>query len=86
MYQSDLGKSILSYATGADLCALNVSSKQLQRLTDEPWNHITKDEFDMSNGKEGWRVGISFLRPPIQINIRDEHQDSAPPYNVFCLT
>jgi len=27
----------------------------------------------MNNGKEGWRVGISFLRPPIPIHIREEH-------------
>ena len=42
-YQSDVGDKILSFASGKDLCALDLSSKQLQRLTNEPWKNITKD-------------------------------------------
>ena len=61
LYQSDFGDRILSYASGADLCTLDALNNQFNRLTNGQWNVVTKDRFGMSNGKEGWRKGVSFL-------------------------
>jgi len=65
LYQSDLGDRILSYASGADLCTLDILNKQFNRLTNDQWDIVTKDRFGMNNGKEGWKVGTAFLRPPV---------------------
>jgi len=71
LYQSDIGGRILSFASGADLCKLDILNKQFSALTTEPWKRITKERFGMNNGKEGWRQGTSFLRPPVFIHLRD---------------
>jgi len=71
LYQSDFGDRILTFATGADLCTLDILNKQFKRLTTEQWNTVTKERFGMNNGKEGWRLGTSFLRPPVFIHLTD---------------
>jgi len=69
LYQSDLGDRILSYATGADLCTLETLNKQFKSLvTTDKWKVVTKDRFGMNNGKEGWKIGTSFLRPPVFVH------------------
>jgi len=68
LYQSDIGGRILSYASGADLCTLDILNKQFQSLTTNQWNVVTKDRFGMNNGKEGWKIGTSFLRPPVFVH------------------
>ena len=75
LYQSDVGSKILSYATGADLCTLDILNKQFNALTTEPWNKVTKDRFGMNNGKEGWKKGTAFLRPPEVISVTRKEQD-----------
>jgi len=40
-------------------------------LTKDRWKVVTKDRFGMNNGKEGWRLGTSFLRPPVFIHLTD---------------
>jgi len=65
LYQSDIGDRILSYASGHDLCTLDILNKQFNTLTTEQWKVVTKERFGMNNGKEGWKVGTSFLRPPV---------------------
>ena len=79
LYQSDVGDKILSYASGDDLCTLDILNKQFQSLTTDQWKAVTKDRFGMNNGKEGWRVGISFLRPPVLIQIREDEDEDASP-------
>jgi len=64
LYQSDIGDRILSYASGQDLCTLDILNKQFNTLTTNQWKVVTKERFGMDNGKEGWKVGTSFLRPP----------------------
>ena len=65
LYKSDFGDRILSFASGADLCTLEILNKQFNSLvTDDKWKVVTKDRFGMNNGKEGWKIGTSFLRPP----------------------
>ena len=53
LYQSDIGGRILSYALGADLCTIDILSKQFNALTTDQWNIVTKDRFGMSN-MEDW--------------------------------
>ena len=60
---------------GADLCTLDILNKQFKRLTPGQWNTVTKDRFGMSNGKEGWRLGTSFLRPPVFMLLTDKDCD-----------
>jgi len=72
LYKSDFGDRILSFASGVDLCTLDILSKQFKRLTADPWKSITKERFGMSNGKDGWRLGTSFLRPPVFIHLTDD--------------
>jgi len=78
LYQSDLGKSILSYASGHDLCTLDALNKQFKSLTTEQWQVVTKERFGMNNGKEGWKMGTSFLRPPIFKTLSDEVDTGSP--------
>jgi len=73
LYQSDIGDRILSYASSVDLCTLDKLSKQFKILTTNQWKVVTKERFGMNNGKDGWRVGISFLRPPLLANMSDEN-------------
>jgi len=68
LYQSDLGDRILSYASGQDLCTLDILNKQFNTLTTNQWKVVAKERFGMNNGKEGWKVGTSFLRPPVFIH------------------
>jgi len=76
LYRSDVGSRILSFASGADLCTLDILNKQFNALTTDQWNTVTKDRFGMNNGKEGWRLGTSFLRPPVFVhNIPDHVED-----------
>ena len=77
LYKSDIGDRILSFASGVDLCTLDILNKQFSALTTEQWNNITKDRFGMNNGKEGWRKCTSFLRPPVFIHLTDMNPDSA---------
>jgi len=64
LYKSDFGDRILSFASGVDLCTLDIINKQFKSLTTNQWNIVTKERFGMNNGKEGWKMGTSFLRPP----------------------
>ena len=57
LYQSDLGDRILSYASGADLCTLDMLNTKFNALTTDQWQVVTKDRFGMDNGKQGWKVG-----------------------------
>ena len=75
LYQCDLGGKILSYASGQDLCTFDLLSKQFQALTTEQWKNVTKERFGMDNGKDGWRLGTSFLREPVVIKLTDEGED-----------
>ena len=75
LYQGDLGDKILSYASGQDLCTLDLLSKQFQALTTKQWKKVTKERFGMDNGKDGWRLGTSFLREPVVIKLTDEGED-----------
>ena len=52
------------YASGNDLCTLDILNKQFNTLTTNQWKVVTKERFGMNNGKEGWKMGTSFLRPP----------------------
>ncbi|KAL9181670.1 hypothetical protein ACHAXT_012013 [Thalassiosira profunda] len=70
--EGDLGEKILSYASASDLCALDAVGGRWQRLTADPWRTVTMGRFGMQNGKEGWKVGTSFLRKPTFIHPRDE--------------
>ena len=70
--EGDLGEKILSYASASDLCVLDAVSRRWQRLTADPWRTATMERFGMQNGKEGWKVGTSFLRKPTFIHPRDE--------------
>ena len=72
LFQSDVGPKILSYASGKDLCTLDLLNKQFQALTAEPWKKLTKERFGMNDGKDGWRLGTSFLRPPVFISLIEE--------------
>jgi len=82
LYQSDIGDRILSFASGADLCTLDILNKQFKSLTTEQWNIVTKDRFGMNNGKEGWKIGTSFLRRPIFVHdvseFGDERETGSP--------
>ena len=83
LYQSDIGDRILSFASGADLCTLDILSKQFNRLTNDQWDIVTKDRFGMDNGKEGWKVATAFLRPPIfvpNISNNGEEGDYGDPH------
>ena len=75
LYQGDLGGKILSYASGQDLCTLDLLSKQFQALTTEQWKKVTKERFGMDNGKDGWRLGASFLREPVVIKLNDDREE-----------
>ena len=75
LYQGDFGDRILSYANGADLCTFDILNKQFNTLTTDQWKVVTKDRFGMSNGKEDWRLGTSFLRPPVFIHLTDMDPD-----------
>ena len=81
LYKSDFGERILSYASGADLCTLDILNKQFNTLTTNQWKVVTKDRFGMDNGKEGWKVGTSFLRPPSFVHnagVYDEPDGGSP--------
>ena len=75
LYQGDLGDKILSYASGQDLCTLDLLSKQFQALTTKQWKKVTKERFGMDNGKDGWRLGTSFLREPVVIKLNDDREE-----------
>ena len=79
LYQSDLGDRILSYASGADLCTFDALNKKFKSLTTEQWNIVTKDRFGMNNGKEGWKIGTSFLRRPIFVHDVSDFGDEGDP-------
>ncbi|KAL9178388.1 hypothetical protein ACHAXT_000035 [Thalassiosira profunda] len=73
LLSGDLGGKVLSYAAASDLCAIDAVSKRFGRLTNAPWAGITKKRFGMTHlhGKEGWKIGVSFLREPIFVRMVD---------------
>ena len=79
LYQSDIGDRILSFASGADLCTLDILNKQFNALTTNQWDILTKYRFGMNNGKEGWKKGTAFLRPPEMITITDTYDVEGAP-------
>jgi len=45
LYQSDIGDRILSYASGTDLCTLEILNKQFNSLvTTDHWNQLQKKD------------------------------------------
>ena len=58
---------------------LNALCKQFQKLAVDPAKDMTETRFSMKNGKEGWKVGTSFLREPVLMHLQDdggcEHMD-----------
>jgi len=78
LYQSDLGDRILSYASGADLCTLDMLNTKFNALTTDQWKVVTKDRFGMDNGKQGWKVGTSFLRPPVFVHNLGGYDEPEP--------
>jgi len=80
LYQSDIGHKILSYASGTDLCSIDVLSKQFQGLTTDRWKVVTEERFGMNDGKEGWKFGTALLRPPVFMHLAgDVIEDSGSP-------
>ena len=75
LYQSDVGSRILSFASGADLCTLDILNKQFNTLTTDQWKVVTNDRFGMSDGKEGWKIGTSFLRTPVFIHNTSNYEE-----------
>ena len=75
LYQSDIGDKILSYADSQDLCTIDLLNKQFQQLTTEYWKNVTYDKFGMTNGKQGWILGTSFLREPVFIHPADDEDE-----------
>jgi hypothetical protein len=75
LYSGDLGERLLSYASGMELCKIEVLNKRFSELTTDAWVTVTNDRFGMKNGKEGWKLGTSFLRKPvfIYINMSPDH-------------
>jgi len=68
LVRGSIGKTILSYASGADLCAFDLVNKEFNALTTDQWKVVTKDRFGMDNGKDGWKLGTSFLRRPVFVH------------------
>jgi hypothetical protein len=60
---------MFSYATASDLCNLDSVNRQFNELTTEAaaaqWKILTYERFGMRNGKDDWKLGVSFLREPI---------------------
>jgi len=71
-YKTDIGKKILSFASASDLCTLDALCKQFQKLAVDPAKDMTETIFSMKNGKEGWKVGTSFLREPVLMHLQDD--------------
>ena len=67
LYSGDLGERILSYASGHDLCKLDVISRKFQEVAATEWERVTYERFGMRNGKEGWKQGTAFLREAVFI-------------------
>lgn len=72
LYEGDLSKKILCFASASDLCTLDILNKQFQRVTIDPWRTITEDTFGMKNGKEDWKIGSAFLREPVFMHLTDD--------------
>ncbi|KAL9181677.1 hypothetical protein ACHAXT_012020 [Thalassiosira profunda] len=72
LLDGDLGQQILSYASASDLCTLDAASQRCQGFTTEPWENITNARFGMKNGKEGWKLGTSFMRQPTFMHLVDD--------------
>lgn len=64
---------MFSYASGHDLCKLDVMSRQFQEATATAWGRVTHSRFGMRNGKEGWKQGTAYLRDTVFI-----HFDTSP--------
>lgn len=69
LYSGDLSERMFSYATASDLCNLDSVNRQFNELTTEAaaaqWKILTYERFGMRNGKDDWKLGVSFLREPI---------------------
>lgn len=74
-YQSDAGCKILSYASGNDLCTLDILNNQFQSLTTNAWKNIAKERFGMNNGKKGWRIRVNFLEKTEFIHVSDADEE-----------
>lgn len=59
LYQSDIGHKILSYASGTDLCSIDVLSKQFQGLTADRWKVVTEERFGMNFPIGTWPVHLA---------------------------
>jgi hypothetical protein len=68
LYSGDLSERMLSFASGSDLCQLDAVNKRFKDLTAAKWKLVTYERFGMKNGKDGWRMGLSFMRKPIVID------------------
>ena len=72
LYSGDLCNRMFTYASGLDLCNLDALNKQFKELTADRWTKVTYDRFGMRNGKDDWRLGVSFLRKPVFIEIESD--------------
>lgn len=69
LYSGDFGQQLISFASAAELCKLDLLSKDFRGLTTKIWTERTYERFGMKNGKDGWRMGTSFLREPVYFHI-----------------
>ena len=69
LYSGDLGQQMVSFASAAELCKLDLLSKDFRGLTTKIWTERTYERFGMKNGKDGWRMGTSFFREPVYFHI-----------------
>ena len=67
---------MFSYASNEELCTLDAVNHQFKALTTDPWKRITYERFGLKNGKDDWRLAVSFLREPVFI-----HHDSTPDHD-----
>lgn len=63
---------MFSFASGSDLCAFETVNKRFNKLAVAAWSRVTYTRFGIRDGKEGWKLGVSFLRKPIFINLSTE--------------
>lgn len=61
LYSGDFGQQLISFASAAELCKLDLLSKDFRGLTTKIWDERTYERFGMKNGKDGWRMGTSFF-------------------------
>ncbi len=69
LYSGDFGQQLISFASAAELRKLDLLNKDFRGLTTKIWTERTYERFGMKNGKDGWRMGTSFLREPVYFHI-----------------